>query len=138
MFPSSHGLDPAPFDAYPHRRRVRTRRLSTTRETFVRLWPVPTAVGDARRAVGDFCRSGALPEALTGDAELLTSELVTNAVRHAKALITVLALQQDDSIVVTVSDDGDLAEPLTATLPARTAESGRGMFVVDELAGAWG
>jgi anti-sigma regulatory factor (Ser/Thr protein kinase) len=99
---------------------------------------VPTASGAARRAVREFCRAAALPTPLADDAELLTSELVTNAVRHAKALITVLALQQDGSIVVTVSDDGELAEPLTAQLPEATAECGRGMFVVAEIAGAWG
>jgi anti-sigma regulatory factor (Ser/Thr protein kinase) len=98
-------------------------------EVALRLWPVPASCGDARRVVQRFCADHEMGD-MTDDAVLLTSELVANAVEHADGMVTVLALVVDDSLVVAVRDD-------VAATPWYT-ERGRGLHVIDELAGDWG
>jgi hypothetical protein len=73
---------------------------------------------------------------VTDDAILLTSELVANAVEHAAGMVTMLAMILDESIVVAVRDDCD---GLPTVNPAASfRERGRGISVVDQLAGSWG
>jgi anti-sigma regulatory factor (Ser/Thr protein kinase) len=70
-------------------------------------------------------------------AALLTSELVTNAVRHAAETIWVaLELEPDSLLVVQASDDLP-GEPVVKP-PSADADGGRGMFLVDQLARRWG
>jgi hypothetical protein len=45
----------------------------------------------ARRAIAGYCARTALPDALAAAAALATSELVTNALMHARAPILMLA-----------------------------------------------
>jgi anti-sigma regulatory factor (Ser/Thr protein kinase) len=98
---------------------------------------VPSASADARHAVRDFCVSGSLA-GVADDAELLTSEVVTNAVRHATSLITVLVVQRDAALVVSVNDDGDSDVHLAPGTPSTSEENGRGVFLVDTIASDWG
>ena len=91
----------------------------------------------ARRAVRAFCRTHRLNH-LADDAELLTSELVGNAVTHAHANVGVTAQCTDASVMVRVTDnDGPVVIPRPSR-PGDLAESGRGLYVVAELAGDWG
>ena len=106
-------------------------------ELVMQLLPMPRSVGQARRAVGDFCRSGR-HAALADDAELLTSELMTNACRFSEGQVTVLALGNMTSVVVTVSDDDDGDQPLRIAAQDLDKDTGRGLFLVDAIAGAWG
>ena len=106
-------------------------------ELVLQLLPLPPSVGQARRAVGDFCRSGR-HAALADDAELLTSELMTNACRHSDGQVTVLALGNTTSVVVTVTDDRESDRPLRVAVQDPDKDSGRGLFLVDAIAGAWG
>lgn len=114
-------------------------RVSRDAEVLLRLWPVPSACGDARHAVRHFCESRSLAY-LADDAELLTSELVTNAIKHGTALITVLAIEREDTLVVAVGDDGEIGGLITPPVspPSVTAEGGRGIYLVDRIAGEWG
>ena len=105
-------------------------------ELVLQLWPSPHTVGQARRAIGEFCRSGAHAN-LADDAELLTSELVTNACRHSAGQVTVLALRNAARVVVTVTDD-DTAHRPQLILADSGQDHGRGLMLVDALAGAWG
>jgi anti-sigma regulatory factor (Ser/Thr protein kinase) len=109
----------------------------TSAELVLRLWPVPTSCAKARGAVREFCADRHL-DRLCDDAELLTSELVTNAVREATSLVTLLAVHQDDDLVVTVSDDGAGLHELVVRLPDPASEHGRGIFVLDAIADDWG
>ena len=70
--------------------------------------------------------------------ELLTSELVANALHHGPAdgPITVRTAVVDGALEVTVCDQGQQA-PVVRRPPA-TAEGGRGMMLVDMLATTWG
>ena len=105
-------------------------------EIVLQLWPSPDTVGRARHAIGEFCRSGAHAN-LADDAELLTSELVTNACRHSAGQVTVLALRNEARVVVTVTDD-DTAHRPQLILADSGQDHGRGLMLVDALAGAWG
>jgi anti-sigma regulatory factor (Ser/Thr protein kinase) len=68
--------------------------------------------------------------------QLLVSELVTNAVVHARSAPTVAIHLFDDHVHVEVLDDrGDGARLTEADLDA---ESGRGVALVDALAQRWG
>jgi anti-sigma regulatory factor (Ser/Thr protein kinase) len=67
---------------------------------------------------------------------LLVSELVTNAVTHAKTPCRVAAALKPRGLRVEVSD-GSGHEPLL--VPESTdVESGRGLLIVNELSAAWG
>ncbi|WP_435127741.1 ATP-binding protein [Actinacidiphila sp. bgisy144] len=75
--------------------------------------------------------------ALVDDAQLLISELVTNALQHGAGhqLVFHLAIGTDE-IVMAVSD-GSPEHP-TVRRAGAEEENGRGMFLVDALADAWG
>ena len=111
--------------------------VSAASELLLRVWADPHSVGDARRAVKDFCHNGGLG-LLADDAELLTSELMTNACRATHGLITLVALRDAAGVVVTVTDDDRSEVAMSASLPAIDADTGRGLFLVDQMAGSWG
>jgi serine/threonine-protein kinase RsbW len=70
--------------------------------------------------------------------ELLTSELVANALEHGPegGIITVHTSTRDSAFEVAVSDEGT-DSPLVRR-PPPTADGGRGMMLVDMLADTWG
>lgn len=99
----------------------------------------PASAGTARRFVRSFLAGS--PSDVVGTAELLVSELVTNAVEHADfhgAPGTVgLRITVDEHVVrVEVSDD----DPIMPSVgdAAVSAPSGRGMMIVERLADRWG
>lgn len=104
-------------------------------ELAVRLWPAPGSCRDARAALRTFCSDNGMSD-VTDDALLITSELVANAVQHATGMVTMLALVAEESLVVAVRDDCDTLPTLSPAAPS--AEGGRGMVVIDGLAGDWG
>ena len=94
------------------------------------------AAGLARRTVAQLLRGWHVDDdAWTDDVLLVTSELVTNAVRHGGHRVR-LDLQLDaDHLRVAVSDG-------SSVLPAQRAdeqdESGRGLAIIAALAASWG
>ncbi|GAB2700721.1 SpoIIE family protein phosphatase [Kitasatospora kifunensis] len=74
-------------------------------------------------------------EELTFSAELILSELITNAIRHGAEPIRVRMLR-DRSLVFEVSDGSSTAPHLRYA--ADTDEGGRGLFLVAQLAERWG
>jgi anti-sigma regulatory factor (Ser/Thr protein kinase) len=93
------------------------------------------AVAEARAFVATALRRWDL-EGLVADAELLTSELVTNAVLHARSDIVVSVAVADGSAEIGVTDES--AVPPAPRTAAESAESGRGLRLVDRLAVDWG
>lgn len=95
----------------------------------------PREVARARRLVRGKLYDWDLPQAVES-AELMVSELVTNAVRHARIRHVGLRLVRTDALLCEVTDD----EPAPATLLGATAddEFGRGLRVVSRLARGWG
>jgi anti-sigma regulatory factor (Ser/Thr protein kinase) len=79
---------------------------------------------------------------LTDDVDLVVSELVTNALLHARsevrgtAPIRLEVVRELDSLVCQVTD-GSVAPP-TQESAGETAEHGRGLLLVDVLSAQWG
>jgi anti-sigma regulatory factor (Ser/Thr protein kinase) len=75
---------------------------------------------------------------LIQDAQVLVSEIVTNAVLHGKGQITLLVRVDEPSIGVAVADSGDKLPVKPHGAPPPSQPSGRGLMIVDALASAWG
>lgn len=73
---------------------------------------------------------------LVADAELLTSELINNAVVHAASDVSVRLRLLDGRLRIEVSDSGPGALHRQETTVEDT--SGRGLFLVEALSSAWG
>ena len=103
------------------------------RETsHIHLQPVPTAPG--RHVVSYGGRRHVRADRLD-DVLVLTSELVTNAVLHARTPFELGVTTTDDAVVICVGDGGgDSAEPEVL----RGRESGRGIMLVRAIADDWG
>jgi serine/threonine-protein kinase RsbW len=98
----------------------------------------PVALYEVRRAL----ESLSLPPALLADAKLLTNELVTNSMRHARLgpeePIRISAKVERGSLRVEVFDGG-AGDPVTGGIrPAPGAKSGWGLYLVEALATSWG
>ncbi|OEV14118.1 hypothetical protein AN218_00670 [Streptomyces nanshensis] len=99
-----------------------------------RVRPEGESASVARMLVRDTLREWGLEE-MQDTTELLMSELVTNAVRHARSDIEI-QMAKGGTLVVEVADDDE-------RLPHRTpvtedGEWGRGLTLVGELAQQWG
>jgi anti-sigma regulatory factor (Ser/Thr protein kinase) len=101
----------------------------------MQLGCVPTAPESARAFVREALQAWNVAE-VDHVAELLTSELVTNAVRHAGSPITVRAFHQPSRLRVEVEDTSSAAPTLRRPPPEEP--SGRGLLIVDRLADEWG
>ena len=113
----------------------------TTQETRQNLhMTLPTtnhAVGQARQATRDALATWRLAD-LEETAVLLVSELVTNAVRHARDTFAIaLELKTTETWLRIEVQDGDPRWPQPRT-PAGFDESGFGFLLVDALARKWG
>lgn len=88
-----------------------------------------------------FLREALASHACLWEAELVVSELATNALRHTKSgdgegwLLEVCSTPE--WVIITLTDAGAADTP-QAREPAIDAVSGRGLLIIDELATAWG
>ena len=109
--------------------------MATVVERRVHLDPRPESARRARRVV-----ASALVEAgridLVETAELLVSELVTNALRHSEPPC-VLSIRFADAGVEISVEDGDPSMPVLRPRD-ELAEDGRGFVLIDALAADWG
>ncbi|MEV0910849.1 ATP-binding protein [Streptomyces hokutonensis] len=99
----------------------------------------PASVRRARHAVAESLPDVLRPQ-LGYDLGLLTSELLTNAIRHGACredgdLVELVLWPADGHYWLAVSDPGT-GKPVLAHQGA-DAESGRGLILVDSLAAAW-
>jgi LuxR family maltose regulon positive regulatory protein len=99
------------------------------------LGPVPTAVGAGRAFVREVCDRWRLQE-LIGSAELLASELITNAVVHAGTAMELRVELRGPRLHLAVKDQ----DPDLGRLTAARDGTGRGLGlqIVDRMATAWG
>jgi anti-sigma regulatory factor (Ser/Thr protein kinase) len=104
-----------------------------------RLPVAPEAAAEARHALDGL--SGELPDGRMRDVQLLVSELVTNAVRHANLasgdVIDLVIDLADHLLRVEVHDPGGGFVPSTPS-PDPARPSGWGLYLVAELADRWG
>ena len=101
----------------------------------LQLPPEPRAAGEARHFVFDRVREAAGVE-LAETAMLLTSELVTNVIVHARTPLRLDVDCFDDCVRVAVLDETPRQPALRRAHDARL--TGRGMNLVDALASEWG
>ncbi|WP_322973213.1 SpoIIE family protein phosphatase, partial [Peterkaempfera griseoplana] len=95
----------------------------------------PSAVARARRLTRTTLLDWDLEE-LADTAELVTSELVTNAVRYASAPIGLRLTVRERTLLLEVSDP--LPQPPVERRAAGTDEGGRGLELVRRLTLRWG
>jgi anti-sigma regulatory factor (Ser/Thr protein kinase) len=99
----------------------------------------PAAAGVARLFVRCLCEEWGVEE-VADVAELLSSELVTNAVVHAHTAVELCAARDDDGgFRVDVFDRGVAGHVVPRRRKADpAAENGRGLAIVASLASSWG
>lgn len=101
----------------------------------------PRSVGRARTLLLEQAYAWHIPDDITETAALLLSELMTNAVEHARVPpgrhIAARCHLRDDTLRIEVSDANStlpLARPVS---PSPDDERGRGLLLVTALADAW-
>ncbi|MFC9240366.1 SpoIIE family protein phosphatase [Streptomyces decoyicus] len=113
---------------------ARTRALPRTQLAAWEIPADPSAVGEARRTAAGQLREWGLDE-LAFSTELIVSELVTNALRHASAPIGLRMIRARE-LICEVSDASSTSPHLRH---ARTTdEGGRGLFLIARYAQRWG
>ncbi|WP_028804180.1 SpoIIE family protein phosphatase [Streptomyces sp. 142MFCol3.1] len=113
---------------------ARTRRLGAGQVATWELPVDPAVVADARKAAARQLNAWGLDE-LTFTTELVVSELVTNAIRHAAGPLR-LRLISEQALICEVSDGGATAPHLRH--PKTTDEGGRGLFLISQFTQRWG
>ena len=114
---------------------VRLLSSRTTRTDHLLLEPEPRAARAARTFVRLTCARWDLDSVLE-PALLVVSELVTNAVRHARTRLTVGLLLRSDHLLVEVEDED--SRPLVLHHNDQDAVDGRGLILIDAMARKWG
>ncbi|MFJ4833491.1 SpoIIE family protein phosphatase [Streptomyces sp. NPDC088747] len=113
---------------------ARTRRLGAGQVATWDLPIDPAVVAEARKSSSQQLHTWGLDE-LAFTTELVVSELVTNAIRHASGPIR-LRLISDQALICEVFDGGATAPHLRH--PKTTDEGGRGLFLISQFTQRWG
>ncbi len=111
------------------------RSVASVLVASMELTPDHTAAVRARQFVAATLRGWGLDAAID-DAELLVSELVTNAILHARSPATVTIDHDSPRLRVAVCDSSPSPPRLRDYGP--DAVTGRGMLLVDRIARRWG
>ena len=97
---------------------------------------VPSSVAVARGRIAAELRGAGLFPAAVADAALVTSELLSNAILHARPLpdacIRVSWILTPSSVEIIVSDGGSATRP-RASHPSLSSIGGRGLGIVEHL-----
>ncbi|OEJ30874.1 SpoIIE family protein phosphatase [Streptomyces subrutilus] len=114
---------------------ARTRALHADKVVVWDLPSDPSVVAGARRYTTEQLTAWGLDEAAFV-AELVVSELVTNAIRYGRPPIQLRLIHENNTLICEVSDSSNTAPHLRR---ARTFdEGGRGLLLVAQLAHRWG
>ncbi|MFB6783340.1 SpoIIE family protein phosphatase [Streptomyces sp. NPDC056352] len=114
---------------------ARTRLLNPDQ---VADWDIPSdpkAVSRVRAGVTHRLETWGLDQ-LTFTAELIVSELVTNAIRYGVQPIRLRLLYDSSNLICEVADDSSTSPHLRRA--AATDEGGRGLFLIAQFARRWG
>ncbi len=95
----------------------------------------PESAGVARRAVA-FALGEARLDEVVDTTLLLTSEVVTNAILHARSELDVIVVVEPPNVRVEVSDEEHRLPEMREATDEET--SGRGLLLVEMLASTWG
>jgi anti-sigma regulatory factor (Ser/Thr protein kinase) len=94
------------------------------------------SVGEARTWIDGFLTQREIEDTVRDDAQLVVSELVTNALMHGDGALVLRASIIDAAVQVSVTDSGDALPEVLPIDPARIG--GLGLIVVDRVASDWG
>jgi anti-sigma regulatory factor (Ser/Thr protein kinase) len=114
---------------------ARARRLDPRRTVSWDLPPDPAIVADVRRRTVRWLTEWELDE-LAFTTELVVSELVTNAIRHAAGPIRLRLILTRAALICEVWDGSATAPHLRH--PKTTDEGGRGLFLISQFTQRWG
>lgn len=98
------------------------------------LPPAAHAVRDGRQFVAQILHTWGLDELIEA-AVLLTSEVLTNVVLHARTASLLAVSRAGDDVTVEVSDGSPVRPRIRPTGPQAT--TGRGLALLDQLASSW-
>ena len=112
------------------------------RASSVVLLPcVPSSVAVARGRIGAELREAGLSATAMADAALVTSELLSNAILHARPLpdacVRISWILSSTAVEIIVSDGGGATRPRAAR-PSLSSIGGRGLGIVEHLCSSWG
>jgi len=113
-----------------------TAHPGSRRRLHLHLLSELTSPARARDLVGQACKMWGLPQ-LAGAAQLIISELVTNAIRHARSDLEVTVALGEQYLHLHVRDR-DPRIPRIFTADSPHPDHSRGMKLVDGLASGWG
>jgi anti-sigma regulatory factor (Ser/Thr protein kinase) len=102
--------------------------------TQIQLRRHPSETGRARRTVAGLCSD--LDTEVVEVAQLLTTELVTNALKHGRGEILLAISRVEGNLRIDVTDDGPGTPEIGGGGPDELG--GRGLMVVEALATRWG
>ncbi|GGK60813.1 SpoIIE family protein phosphatase [Streptomyces flaveus] len=114
---------------------ARARRLDPRRIVSWELPSDPAIVADARKRTARWLTEWDLDE-LIFTTELVVSELVTNAIRHASGPIRLRLILTGATLICEVWDASASAPHLRH--PKTTDEGGRGLFLISQFTQRWG
>ncbi|WP_053657698.1 ATP-binding SpoIIE family protein phosphatase [Streptomyces sp. MMG1121] len=115
---------------------ARTHALGPDRVATWDLPLDPAIVGQARSLTSRQLAAWGLEE-LAFTTELIVSELVTNAIRYARAPVQ-LRLIRATSLICEVSDASSTSPHMRRAPGAGSDENGRGLFMIAQTADRWG
>ncbi len=95
-----------------------------------------SAVAAARHVVSEYLEERGLPGGLVYDATLVTSELVTNAIRYGRAPVDLRVRIEGADVLVEVRDEATY-QPRKLR-PDEDDENGRGLQIVSAVGTRWG
>lgn len=109
----------------------------------LRMPPTTPSAAEARAFAAEACRTWGVPSGTASDVQLIASELVTNAILHARTEVELSVVLRRDVLRVEVHDDDPVlprlpvANAVTADASA-IAEHGRGLLLATRLASQMG
>ncbi len=141
-YPSASVAGPQHAEALEHVCQLHSAVLSPPQsaradlEVFADFAPEPDTPAAARRLVTETMLERGHHRGVVADAQLVVSELVTNAIVHAKTGLSVKVRCGDSSVRIGVRDGSSTAPFVRDPGPAATF--GRGMRLVETLSRDWG
>jgi anti-sigma regulatory factor (Ser/Thr protein kinase) len=95
------------------------------------------SVPAARAFLTKLLQGWSVAEDVVDDAALLTTEIMANALEHGDGLVSVTIALAAGTLRVGVVDNADRRQPHILSVDSESS-AGRGMWIVDVVAQAWG
>jgi anti-sigma regulatory factor (Ser/Thr protein kinase) len=127
------------YDTVSQARAAVASGLLLTDQLQQRLPPEPTSAKQARLMIADACRAWHLTH-LQDPAKLVISELVANAIQHARTDLLVTVSRRGTGLYLAVRDGSPALPRLrpSAVAGGSPGGGGRGLRIVQHAAAAWG